>query len=509
MKREIFISSNVFEKRIVVVEDGRLAEFVVERTDTESIVGNIYKGLTANVLPGMQSAFINIGHPKAGYLHISDIGKFIYEDLLDNKDLEVEQIGKKDKIEDNLKENDEIIVQVEKNPAGTKGAKLKTTVTIPGRFLVIIPDYNIVGISKKIVDSNKRRELRDIIRKYSNGKYGFILRTAAGDKSESQIKAEMENLIGKWERIKIRASKLKAPELLFREIDAVSATIRDLLNCDIDSCVVEDENDFDSIIQYLRQNDSNEFIKKVKLFKEPGVLFDHYNITDDIKSIFSRKVWLKNGGYLIIDQTEALTVIDVNSGKFVGKKNVEDTILKINMQAAEEIARQLRLRDVGGIVIVDFIDMKIPQNRNKLFVAMENFLKNDRTTTKHFPLTELSLMQITRRKLRQDIDFAYNTSCPICSGTGNILSYNSVFSEISDALIRYTQNSKKGEKYFKITVSPAMSESALVDRLNVLRTKFESEIEFLVNPVFIDNQFVIRDKFDKVICSNFSLFKSE
>ncbi len=494
-KREIFINNTFFERKIAVIEDNQLVEYIIEENKHNNLVGNIYKGKVKDVIPGIQSAFIDIGWKKAGYLHVSDIGSFIYEDLEDEDEIDIKR-KQSNKIEEILKEGDEIIVQVEKNPVGDKGPKLKTTITIPGRFLVIIPEYNIVGVSRKIKDKEKRKHLKNFIRNYVKGNYGFIVRTSAQYKSEKEIEYEIDYLIKKWEYIKEKASNTTPPSLLYKSEDIFSSVIRDLLNQDVDRCVVDNAEDYREIISYLIENNSQELIPKVKFFDSKDNIFDYFDLNRKIKKIFDKKVWLKNGGYLIIEKTEAMTVIDVNSGSFIGRKEFEETALKVNKQAAEEIARQLRLRNIGGIILVDFIDLKTQEAREELFEYMKELVKKDRTTVKVYPLTELSLMQITRKKISQNM-LDYNVSlCPVCNGEGYIPSYLTIFSDLYGQL-----KTIKGSKFY-IELSPFLYEHFVEFNLEELKKILNKEIIVSVNPLFREVEFIVKDNSGKVILHN-------
>ena len=497
--REIIVSSNPLEKRIVVLKDSAIEDFIVERVDNKNIVGNVYKGLVKDVLPGMQAAFIDIGLERTSYLHVSDIGKFVYEDMLDNDD-KLSVVKKKQKIEQILKKGDEIIVQVEKNPIGDKGAKLKTTTTLLGRLLVMIPDYKVVGVSKKINDKERREHLKSLIKENAQGTAGFIIRTAAMETSDKEIIAEIEELTEQWNEIHTKAKDNEAPIMLRKDGDVISSSIRDLFNLGVDKVVVDNDDDYVEIVKYLRNNHSKELLRKVKMFDQKTSIFDHYNLQDSIAKLYKRKVWLKNGGYLIIDHTEAFTVIDVNSGRFTGKNNLEQTFYDMNVAAAYEVAKQMKLRDMGGIIVVDFIDMKDKGNRKRLYDKMVGFLKGDKSTSRVFPLTELTLMQLTRKKLRDDIDTSFSKPCPVCHGTGSIPSYNTIFSEISDIITGEKLKSK--EDKYNLSVSAELAENILIDKLISLEEALNVDIKIKVNPVFFENQYIVKNSKNTILAEN-------
>ncbi len=498
--REIIVSSNPLEKRIVVLKDSAIEDFIVERVDNENLVGNVYKGLVKDVIPGMQAAFIDIGLERTSYLHVSDIGKFIYEDMLDNDDEMLSVINKKQKIEQILKKGDEIIVQVEKNPIGDKGAKLKTTTTLLGRLLVMIPDYKVVGVSKKINDKERREHLKSLIKTHAQSHYGFIIRTAALESSDKDILAEINDLTAQWEEIHKTAMENQAPHLLRKDGDVISSSIRDFFNQCVDKVTVDNDEDYIAIAKYLRGNHSRELVKKVHMFKEKTSIFDHYNLQDSIARLYKRKVWMKNGGYLIIDHTEAFTVIDVNSGRFTGKNNSEQTFYEMNVAAAYEVAKQMKLRDMGGIIVVDFIDMKDSGNRKRLYEKMVQFLKADKSTSRVFPLTELSLMQLTRKKLRDDIDTSFSKPCPVCHGTGSIPSYNSIFSEISDIITAEKLKSK--ETVYHLGVSAELAENILIDKLISLEESMAVDLKIKINPIFFENQYIVKNSKGEILAEN-------
>jgi len=498
--REIVISSNPLEKRIVVLKDSNIEDFIVERVDQKNLVGNIYKGLIKDVLPGMQAAFVDIGLDRTAYLHVSDIGRFVYEDMLDNDEDKLKVVKKRQKIEQILKKGDEIIVQVGKNPIGDKGAKLTTTTTLLGRLLVMIPDYKVVGVSKKINKKERREHLKGLIKNNAKGNLGFIIRTAAMETSDKEIVTELKELSEQWDSIHQKAMDNEAPILLRKDGDIIASSIRDLLNTGIDKVVVDSEDDYVEILTYLRGNYSKELLKKVSMFKEKTSIFEHYNLQNSIAKLYKRKVWIKNGGYLIIDHTEAFTVIDVNSGRFTGKNNIEQTFFDMNLAAAQEVANQMRLRDMGGIIVVDFIDMKDKGNRKRLFESMIKFLKSDKSTTRVFPLTELTLMQLTRKKLRDDIDTSFSKKCHVCNGTGSIPSYSSVFSEISDFIT--AEKLKTKETKFNLGVSGELAENILIDKLVNLEESLGIDIKIKVNPVFSENQYIIKTSKNDIIAEN-------
>lgn len=398
MKR-ILVDSGEYGTRIGVVEDGLLAELVYERKNSMPIVGNIYMGKVVNVLPGMQAAFVDIGEDKNAFLYYGD-----------NKDEKGNIIKPKN--------GSEILVQVEKAGVGKKGSVLTRKISFPGKFIVIIPNDNKIGISKKITDQNERQRIKDVVRGELPESYGVIIRTDGEGKSEETYKKEIERLVKRSEDIMKRADYAKAPALLYTDANGVAKVVRDFFHSDIDEIVANSEDDYEELLKLCREIGEDE--SKIRLHNDGTPLFGAYYVEGQAKAAFNKQVWLKSGGFIIIEQTEACVVIDVNTGKYTGKVNLEKTILKTNLEAADEIAHQLRLRNLNGMIIVDFIDMKSEQDRQTLRKRLEEAVSKDSLQTIVVGMTQLGLMQLTRKKKRESLMHLMTKPCPCCGGTGRI-----------------------------------------------------------------------------------------
>ncbi len=419
MIKDILIETNSGQTRLALLEDGELSEYYVERKGQEKLAGNIYLGRVENILPGMQAAFVNIGLDKNAFLHAGDI-------LADGDDREALQksLGNQS-IKKMLKSGQEIMVQVIKEPGGTKGPRISSHVTLPGRMTVLLPTVEYIGISRRIEEESERSRLREMAESLRPKGMGLIIRTAANGASAEDLRQDIEYLIRLWDSIRLRAAHSTSPALIHQDESLVYRSVRDMLTTEVRAIYVDSEE------QYLRALNTAEMLspelrERVTFYREKESLFDRYRIDSLFAKATARRVWLKSGGYLIIDHTEALTVIDVNTGKFVGSKSLSDTILKINCEAAEEIVRQLRVRDVGGIVIIDFIDMDREEDQQQLLSLMRQLLKKDRTKTNLVGLTGLGLVEMTRKKVHQPIHTLLNRQCPHCQGSGMIASDETV-----------------------------------------------------------------------------------
>ncbi|MBN1114722.1 MAG: Rne/Rng family ribonuclease, partial [Oligoflexia bacterium] len=358
MAATLIINDRIFETRVALLENDNLVEVYVERGNNAVLVGNIYKGVIIKVLPGMQSAFIDIGMEKAAFLHVSDINQIPDDiELSKKKEPDISKI---------LKANQHIIVQVSKEPIGTKGPRVTTNISLPGRFLVLMPVSGNVGVSRRIENEDERARLRDILEKTArDNEYGIIARTASEGASEKQLRKDYDFLVRKWKEISKKQKKTAARGLVHIEMDVSHRVIRDILSSDTKSIVVDNRDTKKELLKYLGKYEAKSEIH-VELYEEEAPIFEAFGIEHEIARSLERKVWLKSGGYIVIDQAEALVAIDVNTGRYVGTKNLEDTILNTNLEAAKEIAYQLRLRNLGGIIILDFIDMEKKENRDKV-----------------------------------------------------------------------------------------------------------------------------------------------
>lgn len=407
MKR-ILVDSTSYGTRIGIVEDGVLMELIFEKKNSLPIVGNIYVGKIMNVLPGMQAAFVDIGRFKNAFLYYGD-----------DKD----ENGKSIK----PKTGSDVLVQVEKAEIGNKGAVLTKRISFPGKFLVVIPGDSQIGVSKKITDNNERQRIKEIAHKMLPENYGIIIRTDGEGKSYEVYEKEIKTLIERSEAVLKRADYSKSPALLYSEINGVEKVVRDFFNNDIDEFVVNNEEDYTTILKLCDEMGFGS--EKIKLYNDSVPLFQNYYVESQSRAAFEKHVWLKSGGFIIIEQTEACVVIDVNTGKYTGKVDLQKTILKTNLEAAEEIAHQLRLRNLNGMIIVDFIDMKSEEDRRLLHKTLEEAVAKDRLQTIVVGMTELGLMQMTRKKKRQSIMHLMTKQCSSCSGTGRVPYFDFVSGE--------------------------------------------------------------------------------
>lgn len=437
MQREIFINIAQHEKRVAILENKRIEEFYVERPDYVNLVGNIYKGRVESVLPGMGAAFVNLGLEKNGFLYVADVvagGMAGYEKLIEEGvEEEIEKMEKQKplpSIAELLKKGDEVVVQVVKEPIGTKGARLTTHISIPGRFLVLMPFDNHIGLSKRIESRQERDRIRKIMEELKLPKdMGFIVRTAAIGASQKDFFRESRYLLSLWQQIKAKAKRVKAPQPIHQEYDLVLRVARDIFTTDVAKFEIDSRGDFKRVSRFLRIL-APHLRPRLKLHIDRVPLFEKFEIEKQISKIYDRIVQLKSGGYLIFDQTESLVAIDVNSGKFVGKRNLEDTAFKTNIEAAEEVPRQLKLRDLGGIIIIDFIDMEFADHRRSISKTLEKHLEGDKAKTKILNISSIGLVEMTRQRMRKSIEGKSYQKCPYCNGRGIVKSVSTVSLEL-------------------------------------------------------------------------------
>lgn len=408
MKR-IVVRYETGASSVALLEDGRLAEFFVEQPGEQERAGNIYKGKVVNVLPGMQAAFVDIGLKKNAFLYIDDL-----------LPVHLEKKPKvKPPINELVREGQEILVQMRKEPLGTKGARVTTHFTIPGRWVVLLPDADYVAVSRKIESDQERQRLKHVgnaIRKQGDG---LIIRTVAENESRDALEKDVAMLDEIWTGLKRRADDCAAPSLLYHDLGMVPRLIRDLFSESVEELVI---NDSKSAVEIgaLIETMAPELQGRIKVHTGGESVFKHYGIEEQVEQAFRRKIWLENGAYLVVDPTEALTVIDVNTGKYTGTVDLEQTVFETNMEAAEEIARLLRLRDMGGMIIVDFIDMTEEHHRKLVTDKLESCMRKDRTKVQVVGWTRLGLVEITRKKVRQDLNELLTEPCPACQGTGRL-----------------------------------------------------------------------------------------
>ncbi|OGC78332.1 MAG: hypothetical protein A2Z27_04115 [candidate division Zixibacteria bacterium RBG_16_50_21] len=474
MNQEIVINVSEYETRVAILEDGKLMELMVERPENQKIVGDIYKGVVKSIFPGMQAAFVDVGLEKNCFLHVSDMGDFS-ESARQMFDLdeggEEEEPRKRRKggfprIEQLLTKEQEILVEVTREAIGTKGPRVTTQVTLPGRYVVLMPGQRHVGTSKKIDDWQEKKRLKKILRELRDGEYGLIARTVGAGRNAKEFKGDIKNLLKEWERIQKLARHKKGPFLLHKDVDLVGSMIRDLLTPEVEGIVVDNKDQYKRIMGYLKEV-APQMRSKVRLYQERIPLFDAMGIESEIEKMFSRKIWLKKGGYIVIDQTEALVTIDVNTGRFVGKQSQEDTIFQTNVEAAREVARQVRLRDIGGLIIVDFIDMAYRENERRLYEEFKNAFKRDRAKNAFAQVSEFGLMEMTREKVGPSLIHSLSEPCPTCDGSGRVLSKETTALKIE----RWFKRAKavSDERDYRLVINPVLSELMLSKEENRLR----------------------------------------
>jgi ribonuclease G len=497
MKREILINAGPRETRVAILEDEKLVELLVDRPDNRRMVGDIYLGRVEAVLPGIQAAFVDIGTEKSAFLHASDLVREsadeAEDDDEDDDDESVEETegpetqagsngngGRKQNgrrprkqpappIQEALKRGQEIMVQVSKEPISTKGPRVTAQISLAGRFLVYIPDSSRVGVSRKISGGAERQRLKEQVGAILPDKAGgVIVRTVSEDVTPEALKRDLETLMAQWKKIKRKSQFTRAPSLLHRETGLTRGLVRDLFSAKVDSLTIDAKLVFNEITEYLKTV-APDLIPRVKLYEEKTPLFDSAGIEESLRDTFKRRCDLPSGGYIIIEPTEALVSIDVNSGRYTGKKDPEKTVLRTNMEAAAEIARQLRLRDVGGIIVCDFIDMETKSSRDKVLQELRTHLGRDRARTKAFAVSDLGLIEMTRQRVRQSHYQSMTEPCPTCEGTGRVFTPETIVRRMERSVRRMVVEGRRDNLLVKLHPDVAMyvleQERELVQRL--------------------------------------------
>ncbi|MCK4846290.1 MAG: Rne/Rng family ribonuclease [Deltaproteobacteria bacterium] len=484
IKREFYLDSNPFEKRLAVLEGGRLTEFYVEHPGDKGITGNIYKGKVVRVLPGMQAAFVEAGLDRTVFLHVSDVidarevakaasSDNDGDDNDSNDDSErsndrgrgrgrgrggrsqgQDRDANQPRIQDILKEGQEIIVQVEKEPIGTKGARVTAYLSIPGRYLVFMPASPRIGVSRRISNDRERRRLKTIVSKARKPEHGFIIRTVCEGQDEEELIADMHFLVKLWDSIGAGVEKKAPPALLYEELDLTLRSIRDMVTKDVERFVIGSKEEYDRVKAFVE-----EFMPrvspKIELYDGDSSIFDVYGVDIEVEKALSKTVWLPSGGHIVIDQMEALTAIDINTGKYVGRKNSEQTIFKTNIESVKEVVNQLRLRNIGGIIVIDFIDMNKIANREKVYKTLKDTLRQDKAKTNILKISELGIVEMTRKRTRESITQILSEQCSNCEGSGLVKSKQTIVMEVFKDLLR--ELSSKSRK-FTLYANPAIVE---------------------------------------------------
>lgn len=418
---EIVVNCSNRETRIALLEDSKLMEYRVERE--ERVVGSIFKGIVQNVLPGMDAAFVDIGLERNAFLYVADI---IPEDENDNSPASVRRGElRRRRIKELIKPGQELMVQVTKAPRGTKGARVTTRITLPGRYLVLLPEQQHIGTSRKLEDRRERDRLRQIGEKYCPEGFGVVFRTECEGRSVAELRADMQFLEQLWSQVMEAAKRQRAPAVVHRDQTLLYRTIRDVFGEEITKMTIDDPEEYEKV-SLVAGMVAPSLQEKLHLYDKEEPIFDYYGIEDDLDKLLDHKVWLKSGCYLVIDETEALTAIDVNTGRQVGNRSLSDTILKTNMEAVEEVCRQLRLRDMGGMIVIDFIDMESAEDRKKLIEHFQNVMERDRARTRIGKISSLGLVEITRKRTGASVTDAITDLCPLCEGRGRVASRQTV-----------------------------------------------------------------------------------
>lgn len=482
--KEIIINIEPLEKRVALLEGGVLEEFSIEREGDRSISGNIYKGRVHNIERGLKALFVDIGLDKNAFLHFWDAIPAALDGEIEKIELANRKTKKKKITSDDIPNlypvGSDVIVQVTKGPIGTKGPRITTNISLPGRYLVLTPYSDQFGISRKIEEASERQRLRDILAELEIPEgMGVIIRTAGEGMKARFFVRDLAMLLERWKHIEEGMASKPAPALLIPEPDLVERTVRDFLTDDIESIVVDDEETANRI-RGLVENISARSAKKVKLHSEPTPIFDKFQINKQVDSAFRRQVWLRSGAYLVIDETEAMVAIDINTGRSKGGKDLDSTIVQTNMEAAEEIARQLRLRNIGGLIVIDFIDMKSRKDQNAVYEFFRQNLDRDKAKTYVLPISQLGLMEMTRQRIQESISRAIYMECPSCKGKGIVKSVETMSVEIQREITRLLSK-QNAVRELKIIVSPEVmsrlrteDEELLID----LEKRFEGRLTF-------------------------------
>lgn len=483
MDAEILLNVTPTETRVAIVENGVLQETFIERTNHRGIVGNIYKGKVIRVLPGMQAAFVDVGLERSAFIHVADVAG-------GDANAAIAQL---------LHEGQSLIVQVTKDPIGTKGARLTTELSIPSRYLVYMPDSEHLGISQRIDDEQERQRLRELVQhclaveKFDEGVEGIIIRTAAEGVGEDEILADIRYLHRLWRKLTERIKDSKAPTLIYSELPLSLRTLRDYARPEVGKILIDSRETFQKIEQFVQQY-VPEIANRIESYPGPRPIFELYSVEDEIQRALERKVPLKSGGYLVIEQTEAMATIDVNTGGFVGRRNLEETIFKTNLEAATAIGRQLRLRNLGGIIILDFIDMVEPEHQRQVLRMLEKVLEKDHTKTKISGVSELGLVEMTRKRTRESLEQMLMEPCPHCDGLGSVKTVETLCYEIFREILR-EERAYEAEGYL------ILASQAIIDRLLDEDSNGLADLEAFIGKTIklqVESQYV-QDQYDIIL----------
>lgn len=469
MKNQIIVHASGKQTRTALIENGELAQLFIESPENQRTVGDIYLAEVHKVMTGIRAAFIDVGGQKDAFLHFSDIGEHLasYIQMLNGENAfpkgailekaepkegkEPSATSEQDRLGSLLAPKQKLLVQIVKEPIGSKGPRISTDISIAGRFLVLMPFGDYVAVSKRIRSYKERRRLRGVVSKMLPDGFGVIVRTVAEKQNEEAIQEDLKDVLNKWEGILEKLKDAKPPALLHRDLDMTASLVRDLFAKEYSRVLVDDSKTYRSIKNYISRVAPN-MVNRIELYKGSDHVFDHMNIAHDVESVFSPRVKMPSGGYLIFEQTEAMYVVDVNSGRYAAKKAQEENSLKTNLEAAREIAKQLRLRDIGGIIVVDFIDQREDSNRKKIYDEIKREFKKDRAKTNVLPMSDFGLMQITRQRIRPSVVKSVSKVCPMCGGSGSVVTQNTILSDIESWITKFRYNYKY--RSVELTVNP-------------------------------------------------------
>lgn len=469
-KTDMLVSVDDYEKRVAIVEGKQLLEIYIERHESLPLAGNIYLGEVKDILPGMEAAFVDVGIEKNAFLYVKEAAPV--EEDVDSLPLEIQHI---------LKSGQDLLVQIVKEPMGTKGARVTSQVTLPGRYVVLIPFTDFVGVSRRL-EEKERERLSKLCGKVKPKKMGVIVRTAASGKSDLDLKRDIRHLIRLWKKISRRVTKSKPPQLVYQEPGLPTRFVRDIFSNDFGRLLVDSPQVHKKITSFIKKT-APELESKIQLYQGKKSLFDTYDIEKKIDEALRRRVWLKSGGYLTIEQTEALTSVDVNTGRYVGKTSLEQTILKTNIEAAVETAKQLRLRDIGGLIVIDFIDMKQMANKNKVLDTLNKELAQDRTKTRVLSFSALGIIEMTRKNVSEELSEFLLDYCACCKGRGKVYSKETAKIRAIRGICDYCKDSQS--QAFLFELNPSLVESLVADRkkgLRILRRRTGKRIYVCENP---------------------------
>ncbi len=498
MPSEIIVNAGREETRVALTENGLVTEIYIDRKKDRGVAGNVYKGRVMKVLPGMQAAFVDIGLEKSAFLYVGDVfdSTSEYAPMMEDEGLELEVEPRRkrshaNQIEDMLQEGQDILVQVSKEPISTKGARVTTYISIPGRYLVMMPGVNHIGVSRRIENGEERKRLREIVGRLRKQNTGYIIRTASQGRSEDEFTADIEFLSKLWENIQKKKERMSSPALLHNELDLVFRVIRDVFTRDVDRMVIDSQEEYQRVKEFV-ESYIPQLSRRVKPYDGDDPIFEHYGVEIEISRALGRKVWLKSGGYIIIDQTEALTTIDVNTGRYVGKRSLEDTILKTNLEAVREIAYQLRLRNIGGILILDFIDMEREDNRRKVYSALQEALAHDKAKTTISHISPIGLIEMTRKRIRESLGRTLCDTCPYCEGRGYVKSSRTICYEVFREIRRAFAGSE--EKKALVTVNSVVADMLYDEErqgVEELEKEYQKKIVIKADPNLHQEQYEV------------------